>query len=106
MVAWVKARRDTGMPCPRCGNPKSYVYDRRVGCASNVPDPRKRRQVEQSRDAAVSMREFFAREGLKADVRKHEEVIHDHDLFLREMRSIEEYRTEGFFQVRLESGSR
>jgi hypothetical protein len=77
-----------------------------VGCASNVPDPRKRRQVEQSRDAAVSMREFFAREGLKADVRKHEEVIHDHDLFLREMRSIEEYRTEGFFQVRLESGSR
>jgi hypothetical protein len=20
------------MPCPRCGNPKSYVYDRRVGC--------------------------------------------------------------------------
>ena len=23
---------DAGMSCPRCGNPKSYVYDRRVGC--------------------------------------------------------------------------
>ena len=32
LAAWVKARQDAGMPCPRCGNPKSYVYDRRVGC--------------------------------------------------------------------------
>ena len=32
LVAWVKARQDAGMPCPRCDNPKSYVYDRRVGC--------------------------------------------------------------------------
>ncbi len=75
-----------------------------ISCTSNVPDPRKRRQVEQSRDAAVSLREFFAREGLKAEVRKHEELIHDHDLFLKEMQSIEEYRTEGSFQVCLEDG--
>jgi hypothetical protein len=32
LAAWVKTRQDAGMPCPRCGNPKSYVYDRRVGC--------------------------------------------------------------------------
>jgi transposase-like protein len=32
LAAWVKVRQDAGMPCPRCGNPKSYVYDRRVGC--------------------------------------------------------------------------
>ena len=32
LAAWVKARQDAGMPCPRCANPKSYVYDRRVGC--------------------------------------------------------------------------
>jgi hypothetical protein len=32
LAAWVKVRREAGMPCPRCGNPKSYVYDRRVGC--------------------------------------------------------------------------
>jgi hypothetical protein len=32
LAAWVKARRDAGMPCPRCGNAKSHVYDRRVGC--------------------------------------------------------------------------
>ena len=32
LVAWVKARQDAGMPCPHCDNPKSYVYDRRVGC--------------------------------------------------------------------------
>ena len=32
LAAWVKVRRDAGMACPRCGNPKSYVYDRRVGC--------------------------------------------------------------------------
>ena len=31
-AAWVKVRRDAGMACPRCGNPKSYVYGRRVGC--------------------------------------------------------------------------
>jgi len=32
LAAWIKTRQDAGMPCPRCGNPKSYVYDRRVGC--------------------------------------------------------------------------
>src|SRR3954466_16330546 len=32
LAAWVKVRQDAGMPCPRGGNPKSYVYDRRVGC--------------------------------------------------------------------------
>jgi hypothetical protein len=32
LAAWVKVRQDAGMPCSRCGNPKSYVYDRRVGC--------------------------------------------------------------------------
>ena len=32
LAAWVKVRRDAGMACPRCNNPKSYVYDRRVGC--------------------------------------------------------------------------
>jgi hypothetical protein len=24
--------REAGMPCPRCGNPKNYVYGHRVGC--------------------------------------------------------------------------
>jgi hypothetical protein len=32
LAAWVKVRQDAGMPCSRCGNPKSYVYDCRVGC--------------------------------------------------------------------------
>jgi hypothetical protein len=32
LAAWIKTRQDAGMPCPRCGNPKSSVYDRRVGC--------------------------------------------------------------------------
>ena len=32
LAAWVKVRQAAGMPCPRCDNPKSYVYDRRVGC--------------------------------------------------------------------------
>ena len=32
LAAWVKVRQATGMSCPRCDNPKSYVYDRRVGC--------------------------------------------------------------------------
>src|SRR3954449_13146118 len=32
LAAWVKVCQDAGMPCPRCGNPKSYFYDRRVGC--------------------------------------------------------------------------
>lgn len=31
-AAWVNARQDAGTPCPRCGNAKSYVYDRPVGC--------------------------------------------------------------------------
>src|SRR5258707_11317242 len=33
LVAWVKARQDAGMPCPRCDNPKCSVCDRRVGRA-------------------------------------------------------------------------
>jgi hypothetical protein len=28
----VAAPQREGMPCPRCANPKSYVYGRRVGC--------------------------------------------------------------------------
>lgn len=32
LAALVAARQREGMPCPRCGNPKSYVYGRRVGC--------------------------------------------------------------------------
>ena len=32
LAALVAARRREGMPCPRCGNLKSYVYGRRVGC--------------------------------------------------------------------------
>ena len=31
-VQLVAARQREGMACPRCGNPKSYVYGRRVGC--------------------------------------------------------------------------
>ena len=32
LAALVGARQSAGMPCPRCDNPKSYVYGRRVGC--------------------------------------------------------------------------
>jgi len=32
LAALVAARQQAGMACPRCGNPKSYVYGRRVGC--------------------------------------------------------------------------
>ena len=32
LTALVAARQREGMPCPRCANPKSYVYGRRVGC--------------------------------------------------------------------------
>ena len=32
LAALVAARQAAGMPCPRCDNPKSYVYGRRVGC--------------------------------------------------------------------------
>lgn len=32
LAALVVARQQSGMPCPRCANPKSYVYGRRVGC--------------------------------------------------------------------------
>src|SRR3954454_7656621 len=32
LATWVKNRREAGMACLRCGNPKSSVYDRRVGC--------------------------------------------------------------------------
>ncbi len=32
LAAWVKVRQAAVMACPRCGNPKSYVYGRRVGC--------------------------------------------------------------------------
>jgi transposase-like protein len=32
LAALVAARQADGMPCPRCKNPKSYVYGRRVGC--------------------------------------------------------------------------
>jgi transposase-like protein len=32
LTALVAARQAAGMPCPRCDNPKSYVYGRRVGC--------------------------------------------------------------------------
>ena len=32
LAALVAARQREGMPCPRCANPKSYVYGRRVGC--------------------------------------------------------------------------
>lgn len=32
LAALVAARQSEGMPCPRCANPKSYVYGRRVGC--------------------------------------------------------------------------
>jgi ISXO2-like transposase domain/Transposase zinc-ribbon domain len=31
-AALVRARQAAGMPCPKCGNRKSYVYGRRVGC--------------------------------------------------------------------------
>jgi transposase-like protein len=32
LAALIVARRTVGMPCPRCDNPKSYIYGRRVGC--------------------------------------------------------------------------
>jgi len=32
LAAWVAVRQKAGMPCPRCGNAKSYVYGERVGC--------------------------------------------------------------------------
>jgi transposase-like protein len=32
LTALMAARQREGMPCPRCTNPKSYVYGRRVGC--------------------------------------------------------------------------
>jgi len=32
LAAWVKVRQEAGMTCPRCGNPKHYVYGERVGC--------------------------------------------------------------------------
>ena len=32
LATLVAARQTAGMPCPRCDNPKSYVYGRRVGC--------------------------------------------------------------------------
>ena len=32
LAALVAVRQAAGMPCPRCGNAKSYVYGRRVGC--------------------------------------------------------------------------
>jgi hypothetical protein len=32
LAALAAARQAAGMPCPGCGNPKSYVYGRRVGC--------------------------------------------------------------------------
>lgn len=32
LAALVAERQRIGMPCPRCGNDKSYVYGRRVGC--------------------------------------------------------------------------
>jgi transposase-like protein len=32
LTALVVARQTAGMACPRCANPKSYVYGRRVGC--------------------------------------------------------------------------
>src|SRR3984885_10484790 len=32
LAALVAVRQGAGMPCPRCGNAKSYVYGRRVGC--------------------------------------------------------------------------
>jgi hypothetical protein len=31
-AALAAARQRQGMPCPRCANPKNYVYGRRVGC--------------------------------------------------------------------------
>src|ERR1019366_10442029 len=31
LAALIEARRTEGMPCPRCDNPKSYIYGRRVG---------------------------------------------------------------------------
>ena len=32
LTALVAARQAAGMVCPRCANPKSYVYGRWVGC--------------------------------------------------------------------------
>src|SRR5450759_1595609 len=32
LAALAAARQAAGMACPYCGNPKSYVYGRRVGC--------------------------------------------------------------------------
>ena len=32
LAALIAARQAAGMACPRCANPKSYVYGRRVGC--------------------------------------------------------------------------
>lgn len=32
LASLIAARQHAGMPCPRCGNPKCYVYGRRVGC--------------------------------------------------------------------------
>lgn len=32
LAALVAVRQAAGMPCPRCHNPKSYIYGRRVGC--------------------------------------------------------------------------
>jgi hypothetical protein len=32
LAAWVKVRQEAGMPCLRCGNPKSCVCGERVGC--------------------------------------------------------------------------
>jgi len=36
LAALVAARQAAGMPCPRCDNPNSYVYGRRVG-VSGIP---------------------------------------------------------------------
>jgi transposase-like protein len=33
LAALVAVRQGAGMTCPQCGNPKNYVYGRRVGCS-------------------------------------------------------------------------
>ena len=63
-----------------------------VGCRANSPDPAKRAEVEDSREAAVGLRDVWGRHGRGKAVAEQEAAIARHDAMLREMELIERYR--------------
>jgi hypothetical protein len=74
-----------------------------IGCAGNVPDPAKRRQVERKRTWADEQRRWATRNGMLAEERQMKQLVQDCDMALLEMDLIQKARSDGSQLVKIKT---